>query len=236
VIASSAAAWSRESSAGRRRTTLELASTSCSASDFSIATRPFFSSVFANCGDRFAPAQVAHLDRLAQVDQRAQHAVVLGLRRLELGQALGRRRFERADARHLLRSALALERRGQHRRQRLAPRARVVARDPVRELQQVRPDERLLVEHRGHELDLVLLECALRPRRHHDADLAPRPERHRDAHAGRDLVLERERNPVRELDPQRPVQRDVDEQSRTNGLFLPRGERERSCLPHLAHR
>jgi hypothetical protein len=83
-------------------------------------------------------AQVAQLDAAADVDQRAQHAVLLGLRFLELRELGGTdaRRDRRND--DLGRLALALERRRQHGVQRLAPRARVAPPDPAREREQLR--------------------------------------------------------------------------------------------------
>ena len=114
---------------------------------------------------------------------------------------------------HFARAPFALESRRQYRRQGLAPRTSVVARQPARQLEQLIPDHWFPVEHLEHRLQARLGDLRFILHRHHHAHLPPPPEGNHHAHARHKLVtaagLRIDWNTVGELTVHRPLERHI---------------------------
>src|SRR5262249_21967260 len=129
-------------------------------------------------GDLEPAAEVADLDRPADLEQRPEHPVLL----LPLLLLLEEREVLRAvsvrDPREedRARPRLDLERSREGGRERFTPGAGVLLRDPARELEERRVEDRLAIEDAQERLDPPRVDRRLRTEARDDADFAPAAE------------------------------------------------------------
>ena len=115
-------------------------------------------------------------------------------------------------------AALALQRRREHGRERLAPGARVVVGHPSREVEQVFVEHRLRVQHLGDGLQAARGDVSGLPGGDDDGDLTAPGEGHHHPHPRLDARLQLRGDRVRVLAPHGPIQGDLGEELRSRPL------------------